>query len=97
MYMVQNMSPRVPDRVDVVVPYRTKVRERISLMHFYIVLANLGRRLALAHGIPPVDERACLPCSSSPAPVTCNGPSHVGAASSSLQLCPALSNRTLTP
>ena len=28
MYMVQNMSPRVPDRVDVVVPYRTKVGKR---------------------------------------------------------------------
>ncbi len=38
MYMLQNMSPRVPDRVDVVVPYSTKVRARISIM----VLANAG-------------------------------------------------------
>ena len=44
MYMLQNMSPRVPDRVDVVVPYSTKVHVRISIM----ILANLRRRLAVS-------------------------------------------------
>jgi len=49
MYMLQNMSAHVPDRVDVVVPYDTKVRNRIST--------------AVRHGIPQVVcFRVCHTC-----------------------------------